>query len=578
MTGKYVADKTELMLMSLMKAHGVRKIIASPGTTNVGLIASMQRDSFFEIYSSVDERSAAYIACGLAEESGEPVALSCTQATASRNYYPGLTEAYYRKLPILAITSTQHAVRIGQNIQQAIDRSVQPVDTVRLSVAIPSVQNADDACYANIKINEALLELKRDGGGPVHINLTTTYTRTFDVDTLPVERVIDRIGRNDPLPELPRSWRIGVYVGAHSAWTESQRQAIDRFCERYDAVVFCDRISNYNGRWRVNPSLLFSQEQYATPALEMDLMIHIGNVSGAVTRNKAKRVWRVNPDGEIRDTFGSLTKVFEMSEEDFFSNYADIVEGSGPRSYFELCNVECGKISKKVPELPFSNPWIAQQTITRLPGGCILHLGIYNSLRSWNLFEPELPILGYSNTGGFGIDGGLSSLIGASLARTDLCFGVYGDLAFFYDLNSLGNRHVGNNLRIMLINNGCGVEFKEHINRAYMLGEEADAYIAARGHYGCKSKYLVKGYSESLGFKYLSASSKTEFSSHIDEFVSVNDENKSVLFEVFTDSEDEAEALKRLFNIESSAAGATKKAVKKLLGVKGTEFLKKRLS
>ena len=124
MPAKYTEEKNVLMLMSLMKQHGVRKIVASPGTTNISFVVSLQRDPYFQVFSSVDERSAAYIACGLAEESGEPVALSCTQATASRNYFPGLTEAYYRKLPVLAVTSTQHAVRIGQNIQQAIDRTV----------------------------------------------------------------------------------------------------------------------------------------------------------------------------------------------------------------------------------------------------------------------------------------------------------------------------------------------------------------------------------------------------------------------------------------------------------------------
>ena len=61
----------------------------------------------------MDERSAAYIACGMAEESGEPVVLSCTGATASRNYMPGLTEAFYRKLPVLAITSSQDISKIG---------------------------------------------------------------------------------------------------------------------------------------------------------------------------------------------------------------------------------------------------------------------------------------------------------------------------------------------------------------------------------------------------------------------------------------------------------------------------------
>ena len=78
----YSAEKNVQILISLMKQYGIRKIIASPGTTNVSFVASVQQDKYFEIYPSVDERSAAFMACGLAEESKECVALSCTGATA----------------------------------------------------------------------------------------------------------------------------------------------------------------------------------------------------------------------------------------------------------------------------------------------------------------------------------------------------------------------------------------------------------------------------------------------------------------------------------------------------------------
>lgn len=102
----YTNDKSTQIVLSLLKEHGIRKVIVSPGTTNIALVASMQCDPWFEMYSCVDERSAAYMACGLASESGEPVVITCTEATASRNYFPGLTEAHYRKLPILAITGS----------------------------------------------------------------------------------------------------------------------------------------------------------------------------------------------------------------------------------------------------------------------------------------------------------------------------------------------------------------------------------------------------------------------------------------------------------------------------------------
>ena len=86
MDGKYYSSERSVqLLISLLKQHGIKKIVASPGTTNLSFVASLQQDEWFEVYSSVDERSAAYLACGMAEESGEPVVLSCTGATASRN-------------------------------------------------------------------------------------------------------------------------------------------------------------------------------------------------------------------------------------------------------------------------------------------------------------------------------------------------------------------------------------------------------------------------------------------------------------------------------------------------------------
>ena len=103
----YTNERNVQIVIGLLKAHGIKRIVASPGSTNVTFVASVQQDPWFEIYSCVDERSAAYMACGIALETGEPCVLSCTGATASRNYFSALTEAYYRKLPILAITSTQ---------------------------------------------------------------------------------------------------------------------------------------------------------------------------------------------------------------------------------------------------------------------------------------------------------------------------------------------------------------------------------------------------------------------------------------------------------------------------------------
>lgn len=570
----YTDERNVQIVLALLKAHGIRKVIASPGATNVTIVASMQQDSFFEIYSSVDERSAAYIACGLAAESGEPVVLSCTGATASRNYIPGLTEAYYRKLPILAVTSTQVIAKVGHHIAQVIDRSNIQNDIAKLSLTLPIIKDNDDIWECEIKVNQAILELTRRGGGPVHLNLPTTYSRNYSVKELPKVRVINRIKITDQFPELPQG-RIAVLVGSHAIWTREQTEALDRFCASNNAVVFCDHSSCYKGKYRLLFSLVAAQQLFTIAAYSPDLLIHIGEITGDYSNmgDRSKQVWRVNEDGEIRDTFRKLRYIFEMEESSFFEYY---VNDKKNESYFLSCQTLLDEMRKKIPELPFSNIWIASQIAHRIPKGATVHLGILNSLRSWNFFEFPNSVLSASNVGGFGIDGGLSSLVGASFVdKNKLYFGVFGDLAFFYDMNVMGNRHINNNLRILLVNNGKGTEFRQYNHAAACFGDDADEYIAAAGHYGNKSKVLVKHYAEDLGFEYLSASSKQEFLQAYERFITSKSCEKSILFEIFTDSSEESYALKMVRNMEKSTLGMAKEITKKTLGAGGVSIIKK---
>ena len=547
MNSFYTVERQVQILIIMLKAYGIRKVIASPGTTNISLVASLQQDIFFQIYSAVDERSAAYMACGLAAESGEPVVLSCTGATASRNYIPGLTEAYYRKLPVIAITSTQPIEKVGHLIPQVIDRSAMPKDIVRLSVTLPLIKNEDEVWNCEIKVNQILQALKRHGGGPVHINLETAYSRDFSVKKLPEARFIGRITCYDEFPELPDDSRVAVFVGSHRVWTKEETEALDEFCASHNAVVFCDHTSGYKGKYRVLYALVKVQS-YNQPLLpEIDVLIHIGEISGdyyswGIT---AKQVWRVSEDGEIRDSFRKLRYVFEMPECYFFRHYS--TSATQNDAFLKLCRENYKAVYKHLPELPFSNIWIAQQLSSRLPENSVLHLGILNTLRSWNFFEIPSSVQSFCNVGGFGIDGDMSSLIGASLAHPEkLYFGILGDLAFFYDINVMGNHHVGKNVRIMLINNGRGTEFRNYNHMGSMFGDDADAYIAAAGHYGNKSEELVRHYAADLGFEYMSASSKEEFEAVCPHFVTAGVTDKPMLFEVFTDSRDESDALQAL--------------------------------
>ncbi len=588
MEQKYYANEPNvLILVALLKAHGIKRVIASPGTTNLSFVASLQCDPFFEMYSCVDERSAAYMACGLSAETGEPVVITCTGATASRNYFSALTEAYYRKLPILVVTGTQNPELIGNLSSQLIDRSQTPKDILKNSYLLNSFSDFDKNAefFCTLKANKAITELTRQGGGPVHINLQTRYTRDFSIQSLPNVKTIKRISYDniEDAPEIPCG-RIGIFVGSHNTFSKELTEAVDAFCASYDAVVFCDHTSGYYGTYKVNFSLATVQVQAKTKLAELDLCIHLGEISaeyGMLENLVKKSVWRVSLDGEMKDQFRTMTYVFELKEADFF-NYYRINETEPCHNYYDECKAYNKAIYANIPELPFSNVWIASQLAHRIPSGASIHFGILNSIRTWNLFILPENVSSFSNVGGFGIDGCVSSLIGASFANpSKLYFGIVGDLSFFYDMNSLGNRHVGNNIRLLIVNNGKGTEFRNFYHTGSLFGEDADKYIAAGGHFGNKSPNLVKHYCEDLGYEYWAADNANDFCKACDRFITPTITDKPIVLEVFTTNEDESEAISRMWNIVKGNQGLIQNVktsimnkTRRIVGRKGIAILR----
>lgn len=580
MTHKYTDAKNAQILIALLKAHNIRQIVINPGTTNIAFAGSVQYDPFFKVFSCVDERHAAYVACGLAAQSGQAVVLSCTGATASRNYFPGLTEAFYRKLPILAVTSMHNLDQNGQLCPQFLDRSVQPKDTVVLSVQCPTVNTAEEEHTCALQINKAILALTQCGGGPVHINLEAGVC-TFNTSVLPSVTAIHRYDvSSQKLPELVPNMKIVVWVGSHLPFNPAQQTALNHFATTHNAVILTDHTSGYKGSYALHGALLCSQEGIKNSAmyasLRPDLIIHIGEISGDYPTNhflqNTAPVWRVNPDGELRDRLERLTNVFEMPEEIFFEHYAQENKES-EHSFFQSWKQADQKLRNQIPQLPFSNPWIAGQLNGKLPQDSVLHLGILNSLRSWNYYQYQPTITSACNVGGFGIDGILSTLIGASLADTQkLYFGVLGDLAFFYDLNALGNRHIGNNLRILLVNNGCGGEFNMYNHPGSQFGKDTNNFIAAGGHFSKQSRELVKHFAQDLNFTYISASNKEEFKQNVAQFLALQSD-KPIIFECFTNVEDESTALQLLNTVVPDASVTGK--LKKVLPSSVKTFIKK---
>lgn len=571
----YTEKENILMLIALLKKHEIRKIVVSPGTTNVMFVASIQQDKWFEIFSSADERSAAYMACGMAEETDELIAITCTGATASRNYLPALTEAYYRKLPILVITFFLPETVYDNLIPQVIDRTVAPNDTVKMYIEIPEIKNDTDLWKANYLINKGILELTHHDKGPVHINLIASFSYDFSVKKLPDVRVIKRIKIIDDFPKIKES-RIGVFIGEHTLFSAECTRAIDEFCSYYDAVVITDHTSNFQGKYGVLGALIMSQEQIKKELVSFDLIIDLGGITGNYFAICTKKSWRVDTSGNVKDRFHNVEIIFEMSELDFFIKYIDIAKKynyiAGKESELVKWKNLHEEINNKIMELPFSNIAIAKEISKSMPESCYVYFGILNSLRAWNFFELPSHVQAFCNVGGFGIDGGMSTFLGGSIVKPDILHFLFiGDLAFFYDMNSLGNRHIGKNVRILLVNNGCGTEFKHYSHPGSMFGNETDKYIAAKGHYGNGSKLFVRHYVEDLGFLYISADNKLDLKKKLNIFTNEK-KDQSIIFEVFTNPKEESDALKIIRNTVHNVS--MKQIVKDTLGLNNVQKIR----
>ena len=547
------------IIVQLLKQNHIRKIVISPGGTNIPFVRAVQDDPNFECYSVVDERSAVYFAIGLYLQCGEPIVCSCTSAQATRNYIPGLTEAFYKRVPILAVTMAKHPRFTYQEYMQAPDQTSLPRDCVKKSIALPFLSDINGKIDSIRKVNEAIYLLQDEKIGPVQLCVPWL---DFPVEEYePDVRTIKKYSVEETWDISLDGKKILIVIGEHRKFNEDTISALEKFSKCHNVAVYVNHLSNYFGEYTVDANLLLlTSKPQETQEYIPDILISIGGQTGdypfynyySIPALKYEH-WRVAQDGELIDTYDKLTKIFACSEKFFFERFSnDLV---CEHTYYEKIKKSIDILNTDL-KLPFSNAWIAQYLHDKLPANSIVQFSILNSLRVWSFYKLHPSIECYSNVGAFGIDGGMSTLIGQSILQDNMCFMVIGDLAFYYDMNSIGIRHIKNNLRILLINNNGGIEFKY----SKANNHNTDRYIAAGNHFK-----NAKGWAMTCGFKYLEAVNKEQFCEVAAEFIQPS--AQPIILEAFVSDLDEADAYNIL--IEGNEPKTLKNLMKKALkGIK----------
>lgn len=549
----YTNLKNINILISVLKNNNISHVVISPGNSHNAIVRCFEEDCFFTTYNIVDERSAAFFACGLSQEKKCPIALCCTSGTATSNYLTGVTEASRRGMPLVIITGDKNPYYLGQYEDQMIDQSSIFKTVTKYQCTLPMTESDKDLWYSTRVLNEAMLEMNHHGLGPVHINV-------------PIEKGMRGIGEDFTIQELPKvnqihryDWRtdketfksifeeigdkkILVLCGQDDHISEEEDQLVESISQKYNIVFAVDKISNLHGTGTVEISRAVKRNGMRIATLFPDIVISIAGNTTLDIKFQLKgsfkgNHWIVNENGRVADPFKKLNKIFEMETLEFLrrmNSYSACTSNTYLKKWeYEVSCVE-------IPDFKYSNLYSVQKVMNGMIPNSNFNIANSTTIRIAQYFELAPSIQVYCNRGVNGIDGCVSTFIGQAAASPDkLNYLIVGDLTFFYDMNSIWNRYIGKNVRIMLNNNEGASLF--HFNQGGGLYPSLNKNVAAE-HFA-----TAKGWVESQGFSYLCAHNKEEFDEQLPLFLS-NNSDRPIFFEVFTHKEDDAAELHRFYD------------------------------
>lgn len=528
-------------LATLLRDYGVKHIVLSPGGRDVPIIRMFEHnENEFVLHRVTDERSAAYYGLGLASQLNKPVACICTSGTAASNYLPAVTEAYFTGVPLIMITADRISVYHGQGEDQTIPQKDIYKDVVKMAISLPD--NGGGATEHQIKreISACILETTHNGKGPVHINIPIQDISVGanqpkeQWKLLPrINPHILRVGFNDGENEmhkwvdaLKKSPRILIVYGQNKPLSREEKADIDKFASKYNCAIVTDSISNYSSDYSVNPFNMLNQISQAEfdAHLKPDILITVGGkrlmndpLTFKIRAAHGVRHWSVVPDGKIKDFYFRLTSVIESTQPQFFRWFAENAgKTKNNKEYLNTWKSFVNKHTIKSIE-EFNSLFVQEKFFPAIPKNSFLHLGVGQSfffVRRHNV-DPSVEV--YCNMGTNGIDGCTSTFMGqCAVEDNKLCFLIVGDLSFFYDMNSIWNKQLKKNMRILLVNNNGSGLLRNHNLTAVTSVHNTSA----------------EGWVRSTDFEYMSAHSKEEFEQRLKYFMSDKSE-KALFFEVF---------------------------------------------
>lgn len=556
------SKKSIVDLVEVAYKKGIKKIVFSSGSRNAPLIVAFNEHGKFETYSIHDERSAAFFALGMAQQTGETVAIACTSGSAVLNYAPAIAEAYYQRIPLLVITADRPLEWIDQGEGQTMRQSGIYSNFIKESFEIFQESSHEDELWYNTRMyNEAINLTQIAPLGPVHINIPLReplYDKILDKNNKKKIKIIEHISPlpkldNNSLDELSKIWNRyskKLILTGILPKNPKLKQILKELSDDPSVVVITETTSNiYDESFIMNiDRFIMSINDEDSNKFKPDVLLTLGSnivskkIKTLLRKWKPTEHWDIDESDKVIDTYKSLTKHIKSELNSFLmelNNRKTIIESDFKQLYISQEQLVKTKHKHFIEQAAWSDLKAYNILIKNLPSNINLQMANSTSVRYAQLMDSKPNITYNSNRGVAGIDGCTSTAVGASMINKSQTVFVTGDVAFLYDSNALWNNYLNNRLKIIVFNNEGGSIFRfiPGPSRTNQLEEFFEAH----------HKIKAKGIAKTFDINYLKAENVKQLKKIIPTFFNEPNNNRPTLLEIFTPRHKNIEILKNYF-------------------------------
>lgn len=549
------------LLVDGCKRVGVTHVVISPGSRNAPLSIAFDEDPHFEVFVVPDERVAAFYALGMAQKLGRPVVITCTSGSAPLNYYPAIAEAFYQGIPLIVVSADRPSEWVDQGDGQTIRQERVFDQMVLKSTQLNEIHSENQRWHFERNLSEVLQACNDSVKGPVHLNIPFSeplYETTEEIETInqwieqgEVETVLSKKSRTRLKELWSKSEKRLIIVGQHQKDEELQA-LLEKLALDGSVAVLVEHTSNMYSPYfvsNIDRTLNIFKEDEIN-AFHPDCIVTIG---GAIISKKIKvflrqskaPVIRFGLDFPFMDTYRNLCFSASITATEGLKIVSEATGEAPHKSRFGFAWKKIDQYgSDEQKTICSKQPWsdlrAMEFVMDVIPDYCNLHISNSSLIRYALLFDPIKTVNYWCNRGTSGIDGSSSTAVGSAIVSpNESHLLVTGDLSFFYDSNAWWSKHLPENLRIIVINNGGGDIFNI-IPGPKSTKQWKKIFVA-------EQELSAEDLSKAYGMEYFNAASLEDLDAHLDAFFGNSMNGKPKLLEINTMNQNNSEILEAYF-------------------------------